>query len=113
MNISNREIGLKPTLKNYFSKLNKSHQISYFLYVTFYFLIITDYFIFDDFFISEKPRDYLFPIFEMLWACMFGIGGIVFFFKGKLKNADWALMALTLLTLVMLGLILWFYSIPG
>lgn len=95
--------------KNHYSKLNKSHRISYLSYATFYFLTSTDYFIFDDFFTSEKSRDYLFPIFEMLWACMFGVFGIVFFFKGNIKNADWGLIVLTLLTLITLGLILWFF----
>ena len=93
-------------LKNYFTRLNKSHRFSYLSYAAFYFLITTDYFIFDDFFTSEKPRDYLFPIFEMLWACMFGIFGIVFFFKGNMKNGGLGLKFLTLLTLITLGLIL-------
>ena len=93
--------------KNHYSKLDKPYQASYIFYGGFYFLISTDYFIFDDFFTSEKPRDYLFPIFEMLWACIFGIGGIVFFFKGNIKNTDWGLKILTLLTLITLGLILW------
>ena len=99
-------------LKNYYLKLDKYHRASFIFYGAFYFLVITNFVIFYDFFTSEKSRDYELPLFKMLWTCIFGIGGIILFFKGNLKNSDWGLKILTLLTFVTLCLILWFVFSP-
>ena len=99
--------------KNHYSKLSKFHKASYLFYGAFYFLIITNFVIFYEIFTPKEHHNYDLFQFKMLSACLFGMAGIVSFFKGEVKNANLGLKFLTLLTLITVGLILWFFLGPS
>jgi hypothetical protein len=74
--------------KNHYTKLNKFHRASYLFYGTFYFLNISHFVIYRISLLDNFLPYYSFGLFKTLVTCIFGIAGIVCFFKGKIKNAD-------------------------
>lgn len=102
------------TLKNYYASLDKWQRTSYICYGAFYIVIICMIAAYN-LLLSENPPPYSIALIRSVIPFLFGMGGVTFFI-GSIhinKKINLGLMALTLLTVPMLGLILWFFFSPA
>ena len=98
--------------KNYYASLDKWQKASHLCYGFFYISIIYKIAAYN-LLLSEKPPFNEAVLVNSVITFLFGMGGVACFLKSINKKTNWGLIALTLLTVPMLGLILWFFFSPA